>query len=389
MLSKDLVQSTCKGAKRDRATGAANKAAANAHEQLLLINTVLQSRLGKAQCGAGDLIELMVLHGFMRWVRTIDLEIRPLGGDSFKVTIDATRPSVGKVKAEIAQTHGTPEDHQELYKVAIRADGKAVREDDADAEELDDDGMLLRDKEVVAMAVKEVLVWQTYPDDRVTLRERGIVATQHCKKSSGAVAMHGFTGAWSLTTSGVELTEGRYFWEVSLVSYDIEEIYVGVCKSKLDPRGDYLDVNCSSGWFLRASKGALCGNGKSDDDSAGEWAPSAVVDLFLSLCPLGTQPPGRCEQGDRIGILVDMDKGTLLFYKNGVQHGPGYPAGSVVGPVVHAVQMFGSGQSVRLLPNAQQPQPLAPPQDASGGRNSSDDEVQRDASGLALFSFKR
>ena len=40
----------------------------------------------------------------------------------------------------------------------------------------------------------------------------------------------------------------------------------------------------------------------------------------------------------------------------GMQHGPGYAAGSVTGPVVAAVQLFKYNTSVRLLPNAQQPE---------------------------------
>jgi hypothetical protein len=32
---------------------------------------------------------------------------------------------------------------------------------------------------------------------------------------------------------------------------------------------------------------------------------------------------------------------------NGVQHGPGYPAGSVTGPVVCAVQLYGPATSTR------------------------------------------
>jgi hypothetical protein len=43
-----------------------------------------------------------------------------------------------------------------LHKVEVRADGGAVREDDAEAEPLDDDDTLLGDEEVVAMAVKEL-----------------------------------------------------------------------------------------------------------------------------------------------------------------------------------------------------------------------------------------
>jgi hypothetical protein len=72
------------------------------------------------------------------WLRTIQIHIRPLGGDSFKITLDAAKSTVGEAKAEIARLQGTPEARQELYKVVERADGQAVREDDAEPELLDD-----------------------------------------------------------------------------------------------------------------------------------------------------------------------------------------------------------------------------------------------------------
>jgi hypothetical protein len=87
-------------------------------------------------------------------VRTILVEIRPLGGDSLKVTLGASKPTVGEAKAEIARSQGTAEDRQELYKIAERADGLAVREDDAEPEPLDDESMVLKDGDVIAMAVK-------------------------------------------------------------------------------------------------------------------------------------------------------------------------------------------------------------------------------------------
>ena len=83
---------------------------------------------------------------------------------------------------------------------------------------------------------------------------------------------------------------------------------------------------------MYAYSGALYGNGKEHDDDAGGY-----------------------EQGDRVGVLLDLGDGSLRFFKNGVQHGPGYAAGSVTGPVVAAVQMLEHNDSVRLLPNAQQP----------------------------------
>jgi hypothetical protein len=61
---------------------------------------------------------------------------------------------VGGTKAAIARSQGTAESRQELYKIAERADGLAVREDDAEPEPLEDESMELGDGDIVAMAVK-------------------------------------------------------------------------------------------------------------------------------------------------------------------------------------------------------------------------------------------
>jgi hypothetical protein len=123
-------------------------------DQLLLTSPEMQSRLGRKFVDETELLALLLAHGFVRRVRTIQIEVRPLGGDSFKVTLDASKPTVGDVKAEVARSQGTAESRQELYRVAERPDGMAVREDDAEPELLDDHNMELEDGDVVAMAVK-------------------------------------------------------------------------------------------------------------------------------------------------------------------------------------------------------------------------------------------
>jgi hypothetical protein len=110
-------------------------------------------------------------------------------------------------------------------------------------------------------------------------------------------------------------------------------IYIGISRPNLDPTKDYFISDCTDGWFMDAVYGALCGNGKASDDDAGGF-----------------------EQGDRVGVLLDLGDGSLRFFRNGAQHGPGYAAGSVTGPVVAAVQLYVANESVRLLPNAQQPE---------------------------------
>jgi hypothetical protein len=290
-------------------------------EQLLLTSPELQTRLGRKFIDNTELLPLLVAHGLIRRVRTFQINVRPLGGDSFKITLEAAKPTVGEAKAEIARSQGTPEACQDLYKVAERADGLAVREDDAEPELLDDESMLLGDGETVAMAVKEPpLLWRTFLADRVTLSE------------GGAVATHTLGDKFSLTTSGIELREGKHYWEVELVSEYVVNIYIGISRPNLDPTGAYLYSTSTDAWATNAHNGALYGNGKQGDDEAGEY-----------------------KQGDRVGMLLDLDNGSLRFFKNGVEHGPGFAAGSITGPVVAAVQCAVEGESVRLLPNAQAP----------------------------------
>jgi hypothetical protein len=105
---------------------------------------------------------------------------------------------------------------------------------------------------------------------------------------------------------------------------------IGISRPNLNPTGEYWRNNCTDGWFIRGSSGSLYGNGKEGDDAAGEY-------------------------NDRVGVLLDLDNGSLRFFKNGVQHGPGYAAGSVTGPVVAAVHMNYKDAGVRLLPNAEAP----------------------------------
>jgi hypothetical protein len=201
-------------------------------EQLLFTRPEMQTRLGQKYCDEAQLLPLLLAHGLVRRVRTIEVAVRPLGGDSFKIRLDAAGPSVGKAKAEIARVQGTKAACQELYRVAVRDDGGAVREDDAEPEVLEDEGMLLEEGAEVAMAVTELppWVWRTFPEDLVELSEGGALATHHTTDEALRC---------SLVTSGVELTEGRHYWEVEVVSGQTAYIFVGVTSPKLDSIGDY------------------------------------------------------------------------------------------------------------------------------------------------------
>jgi hypothetical protein len=137
-------------------------------------------------------------------------------------------------------------------------------------------------------------------------------------------------GGYILTTTGTELTVGKHYWEVELLSEDMSCIYIGISRPNLDPVREYMYSESTDGWFVNAYFGSLHGNGKHYSDRAGPY-----------------------KQGDRVGVLLDLNDGSLRFFKIIVQLGPGYAARSVAGPVVAAVQI--SSGSVRLLPNAPAP----------------------------------
>jgi hypothetical protein len=67
------------------------------------------------------------------------------------------------------------------------------------------------------MTVKELppLVWRTFAVGHVALSEEGAVATQ---------IMEAEIGGDALATTGVELAEGKHYWEVELLSEDGGEI---------------------------------------------------------------------------------------------------------------------------------------------------------------------
>ena len=287
--------------------------------QLLLNTDELRKRTGKKYCDEAELVPLLLAHGLIRRVRTIAVEVRPLSGESFDIKLDAKAPTVGEAKEQIERDEGTKPRSQLLCRVQVSSDGSNVREFDQEPEELKEDGMALEEGDVIAMGVMpEPVQWKTWPEDLVSVSEEGKLATQTAE---------GYQD--SLTHTGEELTEGRHYWEVEIVDgYPL----LGVCRPDADPRAWHGRREHTTAGLMEAVDGGLCGNGKEGSDTAGGF-----------------------NEGDRMGFLLDLDDGSLRFFKNSVEHGPGYPAGSVTGPVARAAQMYGEGHAARLLPDAAWP----------------------------------
>jgi hypothetical protein len=191
------------------------------------------------------------------------------------------------------------------------------------------DSELKAQAKVVTAVTGLPLLWRTFPEEDAS----AIVQPPHVVKLSEggkvATAISGNQKSYAHVTTGDELTEGRHYWEVELLS-DCHGMLVGITRPNLEPAGNYFDASDNVGWFISLNYGALYGNGKDPGRDPGD------------------DEAGPYDQGDRVGVLLDLNTGSLLFFKNGVQHGLGYLAGSVKGPVVAAVEFGTTGNMVRL-----------------------------------------
>jgi hypothetical protein len=173
-----------KGMKRartqDQQDGADSEVKHPGRDQLLISSPNLQTRLGRKFVDETELLPLLLAHGLVTRVRTIQIHVRPLGGDSFKVALEASKPTVGEAKVEIARSQGTAEECQDLYRVAERADGSAVCEDDAEPESLEDESMELGDGDVIAMAVKVTSVTEFADSSLATVNDCQLACISRC-----------------------------------------------------------------------------------------------------------------------------------------------------------------------------------------------------------------
>ena len=158
-------------------------------------------------------------------------------------------------------------------------------------------------------------------------------ASTTCEISGdGAVLTKVKGGNYNRLALGAEsMGTGVHEWEVELSAGATANksitMYVGVARDGLDvEKGNHFKQG--NGWFLRPDDGGLYGAG---------------LDLGT-----GAQGQGAFTRGDRVGVRLDLGDGTLQFFKNGDVFGTGFPAGTVTGEVVMAIELVCPGQSVTV-----------------------------------------
>ena len=183
-----------------------------------------------------------------------------------------------------------------------------------DAGRLDELG--LGSGSVVFMLFRQGWRWEECGSD-IVLSGEGLAATKAVQDINR-----------QLVTGGSPMTEGRHYWEVELTAG--YAILVGAVRPGLDHNKSHSLSN--DAYFISGDGGALCGNGKFRADPQGQFA-----------------------QGDRIGVLLDLDAGWMRLYRNGKRCGPGFTEG-VTGPLVRAAQLVHTGGKVTVLPGAVAPE---------------------------------
>jgi hypothetical protein len=132
-------------------------------------------------------------------------------------------------------------------------------------------------------------------------------------------------------TGGATMADGTHYWEIEVaggcVDFTVGAVRPGIDHNRLFPPDGRV--------YLLS--GANCGliGGPHGLSRASQPGP-----------PLAT--------GDRIGCLLDLDAGSLLFYRNGAPLGPGFPAG-VTGPLVRAMTMWTPGCAGAGVPDPEPP----------------------------------
>jgi hypothetical protein len=182
-------------------------------------------------------------------------------------------------------------------------------------------------------SVTLVRVWD-YVDRKIASRSAdGLVVTRDAE---------GKGDDYTLTTCESEqMHRGKHYWEIEVMNLSMEHkkaFFVGVTKPELKRTQPpvYGGKTDEQAWLIWVGSGRLHGNGEHVFDESQD-------------------DQGKCSEGDRVGMLLDLDVGSLRFFKNGKPYGRGYAAGSVKGPVVRAMNLGYQGCSGKFLTDSLPP----------------------------------
>lgn len=131
--------------------------------------------------------------------------------------------------------------------------------------------------------------------------------------------------------SAVMHTGERHYVEYHIERYQAGRMVLGVAKGAFDPRVGGWATASDQGWGFSARTGSLSHQGKRL-----AWASGRQEILA---------------EGDVLGLMLDLQAGSLTAFKNGVNLGVMVSSG-LTGPLCWIAELAHGGDSVRILPVA-------------------------------------
>jgi hypothetical protein len=175
--------------------------------------------------------------------------------------------------------------------------------------DLDTEKRVLAYKRVKVDHTNEPLKWR---------RANGILMTEN-----STIATAQFGSQPTTAFSNKVFQYGKHMWEVTVLHTDVaSNIMVGVCDSSVDRVGKRFLTHGLRGWSYYAYDGTAYFQSK-----------SKVYRVGYST-------------GDVITVVLDLDKTTLEFYKNGKYQGVAFT--DIYGPISPAITLYSVKDSVKL-----------------------------------------
>jgi hypothetical protein len=134
--------------------------------------------------------------------------------------------------------------------------------------------------------------------------------------------------SWQTALSTIAVSSGKWFAELTLTTHSVTNagIHFGIAATSYSPAaGNYLG-NTSTSYAYRSVVGEATGS-KVNSNS------------FTSYGAVSTQ-------GDVVGLALDLDAGTLTFYKNGVSQGQAFSG--ISGTFVIALSVYNAAGSINF-----------------------------------------
>ena len=132
--------------------------------------------------------------------------------------------------------------------------------------------------------------------------------------------VHKLQDVWTTCLGNIGFSTGSHYWEIDIISSVSSYLFIGIAKTGVDLEG-FLGGD-AHGWGYIGDGGIYHGRTKVKNYGSGYSA------------------------GDKIGVLLDCDAGSVSFYKNG--RGMGVALENLHGLFYPAISLYAKGQVVRI-----------------------------------------